>query len=180
MKINLGGGFKRIEGFLNVDADPLTKPDTVVNIETDKWPYSDNTVDEVRAHHILEHIGDGFFHVMQELYRVCKDGAIIDIAVPHHRSEVWYGDVTHRRFITIDNLRQFSKKENAWHVNQWHSSSGFGVRYNVDFEIIEYEFIPNENWRTRFATMTPAEITEVSTNFINVYYETRIKLLTVK
>ena len=37
MKLNIGGGLKRFDGFLNVDADPLTKPDYLVNLETEKW-----------------------------------------------------------------------------------------------------------------------------------------------
>ena len=36
MKINLGSGYKRIDGFLNIDDDPLVKPDYLLNVETDK------------------------------------------------------------------------------------------------------------------------------------------------
>jgi hypothetical protein len=39
MKINLGSGFKRIEGFVNVDDDPLVEPDYIVNVEKDKLPF---------------------------------------------------------------------------------------------------------------------------------------------
>ena len=112
MKINIGGGFKRYEGFLNLDADPLTSPDYLVKLGVDTLPFEDNSVDEVRAYHILEHIGEGFFQLMKEIYRVCKDTAIIDIQVPHHRSEIFYGDPSHVRFVTIDNMRLFSKRYN--------------------------------------------------------------------
>lgn len=180
LKINIGGGYKRYDGFLNIDSDPLTNPDYSVNLETEQLPFEDSSVDEVKAYHILEHIGDGFFHLMKELYRVCADGAIVDIHVPHHRSEGWFGDTTHRRFITVECLRQFSKKHNEWHVGQWNSSSGFGTKLNVDFEIIEFEFVPQGKWGQRFITMTEEEIQEVSANFNNVYSETKIKLQVVK
>lgn len=180
MKINLGGGYKRYEGFLNVDIDPLTNPDILINVETGDFPIPDNSVDEVRAYHILEHVGEGFFHLMQELYRVCKDGAIIDIQVPHHRSEVMYGDPSHVRFITTESLRQFSKARNKWHINQWNSSSGFGLRYDVDFELIEYEFVVNSVWKERFKNMSEEEIMEVSRNFNNVYDEMHCKLQVIK
>lgn len=36
MKINIGGGLKRFEGFVNVDADPNTKPEYLHNLEKDK------------------------------------------------------------------------------------------------------------------------------------------------
>lgn len=180
MKINIGGGFKRYNGFLNLDADPLTSPDFLVKLGVDMLPFDDNSVDEVRAYHILEHIGDGFFQLMKEIYRVCKDTAIIDIQVPHHRSEVFYGDPSHVRFVTIDNMRLFSKKYNQWHIEQWNSSSGFGLPLDVDFEIIEYDFVVDERWKPRFAKMSQDEITEVSSNFNNVYSETHIKLMVMK
>jgi predicted SAM-dependent methyltransferase len=180
LKINIGGGYKRYEGFLNLDHDPMSSPDYIVDLEHDKLPFEDSTIDEVKAYHILEHIGDGFFHLLQELYRVCCDQAIIDIQVPHHRSEVWYGDPTHVRFITVDNMRLFDKKYNDWHIIQWNSSSGFGNKLNVDFEIFEYNFIPNEDWKMRFKEMTQEQVMEVSKNFNNVYYETHIKLMVRK
>lgn len=180
MKINLGGGYKRYDGFHNVDIDPLTKPDILVDLETGNIPIPDNSVDEVRAYHVLEHIGEGFFKLMQELYRICSDGAIIDIQVPHHRSETQYGDPSHVRFVTIESLRQFSKKRNVWHVNQWNSSSGFGTKLNVDFELVEYDMIVNNRWLERFKTMTEDEIMEVSSNFNNVYDELHCKLQVVK
>jgi ubiquinone/menaquinone biosynthesis C-methylase UbiE len=180
MKINLGGGYKRYDGFLNVDNDPLTKPDILVNLETGTIPIDDNSVEEVRAYHILEHIGEGFFKLMQELYRVCKDGAIIDIHVPHHRSETFYGDPSHVRFITLESLRQFSKKFNQWHIDTWNSSSGFGIKLDVDFEIIEYEMTVNQRWEQRFKDMSQQEIEEVSANFNNVYDEFWVKLQVIK
>jgi len=41
MKINIGGGLKRFEGFVNVDADPNTKPEYLHNLETEKLPFEE-------------------------------------------------------------------------------------------------------------------------------------------
>lgn len=179
-KINLGSGYTKYPDFLNADIDPLTNPDILINFETGVFPLEDNTVDEIKAYHVLEHIGEGFFKLMQEMYRVCKDGAIIDIQVPHHRSEVMFGDPSHVRFITTESLRQFSKTRNEWHIKQWNSSSGFGIKCDVDFELIEYDFVINSRWKERFKTMSQDEIMEVSSNFNNVYDEMHCKLLVVK
>ena len=142
IKINIGGGLKRYEGFVNLDIDPLCNPDHLCNISKDPLPFQDNSVSEVKAHHILEHIGgDGFFHLIKELYRVCEDGAIIDIEVPHHRHDEFFGDPTHCRFFTIETFRLFSKKYNLWHIDHFGSSTGFGLKCNVDFEIVEYEHV---------------------------------------
>lgn len=140
MKINLGSGYKRIDGFLNVDDDPLVNPDFLVNIEHDKLPFEDNTVEEIRAHHILEHIGDGFIPLMQEIYRVCKHGAILDIVVPHHFHDNFYSDPTHKRPITVGGMYMFCQKTNKEHIEAYGSSSGMGLKYNVNFEMVWYDF----------------------------------------
>ena len=100
MKLNLGSGLKRIDGFLNVDYDERSNPDFIVDLEKGILPFEDNSVDGIVAHHILEHIGEGFLTLMKEIYRVSKDGTIIDIEVPHHRHENFFGDPTHKRPIT--------------------------------------------------------------------------------
>lgn len=141
-KINIGGGLKRFEGFVNLDMDPLCEPDYLCNISKDPLPFPDNSVTAVTAHHILEHIGgDGFFHLIKELYRVCEDGAIIDIEVPHHRHDEMFGDPTHCRYFTVDTFRLFSKKYNQWHIEHFGSSTGFGLKCEVDFEVIEYNHV---------------------------------------
>ena len=180
-KINLGSGLKRYEGFLNIDHDPAVNPDYVVNIDKDvKLPFEDCTVDEVKAYHLFEHLSDGFFPLMQELYRVAENGCILDIQVPHHRSEIWYGDPTHCRFITIDNMRLFNKSYNDWHMAQWNSSTGFGNKLNVNWVMIEFNFIVDGYWAPKFQTMTQEQIDDVSRNFNNVYGETHIKMMAVK
>jgi len=180
MKISIGSGYKKFKGFVNVDNNPQCEPDHVVDLEKDKLPFDDSSVDEIKAHHILEHIGDGFFHLMQEMYRVCKDGAIIDIQVPHHRHEVFFGDVTHIRPITVESLRQFGKANNLYRQEQWNDGSLFALQYGVDFEIVQFTFKPDDIWKGRFADMTIDDIDEVSRNFNNVYTETWIILAAVK
>jgi len=133
MKLNIGSGYVKIPGFLNVDHDPLVKPDFLVNLEDLHLPIADSSVDEIYAHHIFEHIGAGFLPMMQELYRVCKHDAVLDIKFPHHRSEIWFGDPTHVRKLTVDQLTMFSKKVNLEHIAKFGSSSGFGLFLNDMF-----------------------------------------------
>jgi len=179
MKINIGSGLKRYEGFLNLDHDAAVNPDILLELGS-KIPLEDSSVSEIKAYHVLEHISDGFFPMMVELYRIAKNGCILDIQVPHHRSEIWYGDPTHCRFITVDNMRLFNKNYNDWHIQQWGSSTGFGNKLNVNWQIIEFNLIPSDEWGARFNSMKPEDIEEVSRNFNNVYNETHIKMVAVK
>lgn len=180
MKINIGGGYKKYEGFVNLDCDPLTQPDYIINLEKDYLPFSDNSVDEVKAYHILEHIGEGFFHLMKELYRVCKDGAIIDIEVPHHRHENFYGDPSHVRPITVEMLKQFSKKYNQWHIDTYGSSSGFGLRLDVDFEILEFDYVIDVDYLEMAKAGEYQKIQMLAKQINNVFQDTKIKLGVVK
>lgn len=74
IKLNLGCGTDIKIGFENVDIKDF-------DIDSGVFPYEDNSVGFVWAHHILEHMTD-LIRVMKEIYRVCIDGAQIDIVVP--------------------------------------------------------------------------------------------------
>jgi SAM-dependent methyltransferase len=192
MKVNLGSGYKRIDGFVNVDDDPLVSPDYVVNLEKDKLPFPDNSVDEIIAHHILEHIGEGFIPLMQEIYRVCKNDAIIDIIVPHHFHEMFISDPTHKRPITVDGMMLFSKKFNREHIAKHGSSSGMGLKFNVDFEITWYDYdydvfyesmIADYKYRRETGKTTKEEdflVTRLMREANNVAVHTKIKLKVIK
>jgi len=83
------------------------------NIEKDfPWPIEDNTYDKVVALHILEHISDGwvFIKIMNEIYRVSKNGAIFTGAAPHFPSSPnFYRDPTHCRMINEYTFDMFLK-----------------------------------------------------------------------
>lgn len=140
LKINLGAGYDKTEGFITLDDDPNTNPDYLIDLEKDRLPFEDSSVEEVKAHHVLEHIGEGFIPLMLEIYRVCKHGAVIDIAVPNHMHETFYGDPTHKRPITVNTFYLFSKKYNKNSIEQKLSNSTLGLRYNVDFEVVWYDY----------------------------------------
>lgn len=180
MKVNLGSGLKRIDGYVNVDSYAGCNPDYVVDLEKDNLPFEDDSVEAIHAHHILEHIGDNFLNLMKELYRVCKDGAIIDIEVPHHRHENFFGDPTHVRPITIEMLQKFSKKYNDWHIKTYNSFTGFGNLLNVDFEIIEHEYLIENDYLHLAKEGKYEEIAQYARRFNNVYTDLKVKLAVVK
>jgi predicted SAM-dependent methyltransferase len=143
LKLNIGSGFKRFDGFLNVDDDPGVNPDYCVTLDDPNLvlPFEDDSVDGVIAHHILEHIGTGYIRLMQELYRVCCHGALIDIRVPHHFHEIFINDPTHKRPITVEGMRLFSKRYMDESIRSMGSSNGMAYKYHVDFEIVKFDYV---------------------------------------
>jgi ubiquinone/menaquinone biosynthesis C-methylase UbiE len=107
MKINLGSGNKRIQGYTNFDILPLENVDMVCDLNKD-IPLDDNSVDEVYSSHCLEHIKDLIF-VMEEIYRVCKNGAVVEIICPYFKSSGAFKDPTHVNFITENTFYYFDK-----------------------------------------------------------------------
>lgn len=169
MKLNIGGGRTKYDGFLNCDYDINTNPDYVFNLETDVWPFEDNSVDEVIAHHIFEHFGEGYFHVLKELYRVCKDGAVLDIKVPHHRHDNFYHDPTHRRPITPYGLKLFDKQHNYYDES---SSSKLGILYDVNFQILTYSYTLDNR-----CVVFDEELQNKSVHELEVYTHTKVNVL---
>jgi SAM-dependent methyltransferase len=180
MKLNIGGGDVRLEGFVNLDYDELSKPDYVVDLEKDRFPFEDSTVETVVAHHVLEHFGEGYFHCLQEIYRVCKHGAIVDIRVPHHRHDSFASDPTHRRPITIVGLQLFSKKFNKHCREEGYASSRLGEFFNVDFEVLDYKYIPDDRCKVKFQAFTPEQLEDYANEHNNIISEVHVKLIVIK
>lgn len=134
MKINIGAGDKTYDGFLNCDHSDLFKPDFIFDLEKDVWPFEDNSIDEVIAYHVLEHLGDGYFHALKELYRVCSNNAIIRIKVPHYRHHAMMHDPTHKRCITEYGLLMLDQEFNKIDES---ATTKLGLQLNVNFKTLE-------------------------------------------
>ncbi len=180
MKINIGGGLTRPEGFVTIDIDVNANPDYVVDLEKDILPFEDNSVSEVRAFHVFEHIGSGYFHMLQELYRVCKHGAIIDIRVPHPRHEYFLNDPTHVRPITVEGLKMFSKKYNKHLSDTQGSITGLAYRFGVDFELVGFQLVPDSYYADIIKNSSEKELMRLSREVNNFFMEIYITLVVVK
>ena len=95
MKLNLGAGKTKMEGFLGVDSRDFGQ-DIVADLR-DTWKWEDDSVDEVHASHFIEHLtAPERIHFVNELYRVLKPGAKATVITPHWASNRAYGDLTHQ------------------------------------------------------------------------------------
>lgn len=83
VKLNLGCGLSYKKDWINVDFNREVKADIYCDL-TKKLPFKTNSVDEVLMDNVLEHIKeDKYFKFIDELYRICKNGATIKFYVPH-------------------------------------------------------------------------------------------------
>mgnify|MGYP001170916011 CR=1 FL=1 len=93
-KLHLGCGHKIKEGWINHDIADLPGVDLVHDLNQYPWPIDDNTIDEVFAKDVLEHLPN-LIRVMEEIYRITKPGAKVYIEVPYWNSWEAITDPTH-------------------------------------------------------------------------------------
>lgn len=94
MKLNIGCGNKKIDGYIGVDKYQCEAAEYICDIEKGTLPFEDNSVDGIMLDNVIEHFYD-VPEVIKELARVCKKGAIIEIITPHFSSLSSWIDPTH-------------------------------------------------------------------------------------
>ncbi|MDA0787341.1 MAG: hypothetical protein O3B37_13720 [Proteobacteria bacterium] len=181
MKLNLGCGFHKLDGFHNVDNFPNCAPDELVDLEVFPWPWADDSVDEVVMSHVLEHLGqqtDVYFAIIKELYRICRDGAEVRIAVPHPRHDDFLNDPTHVRAVTVEALAMFSKKACDEFVAKKAANTPLAHMLEVDFEMEDMKFTLEQPWlsKVQSGAMGDTELLLAIRQHNNVIKETTVRL----
>lgn len=151
IKLNIGCGFSKIPGYLNIDKEAGCEPDQVVDLEK-PWPFADSSVSEIRASHVLEHLGqetEVFLLIMKEMYRVCSSGAKILIQVPHHNHWTFHADPTHVRKILPETLKLFDQEENRKTIANGYANTPLGLYCKVDFVLESATPSFDEPWASR-------------------------------
>lgn len=79
MKLNLGCGGRKRDGWVNVDVDKSCNPDVLADAH--KLPFEDNSVEEIVGLSLLEHVQKPQ-EVINECHRVLEPRGIITMRVP--------------------------------------------------------------------------------------------------
>jgi SAM-dependent methyltransferase len=110
--LEVGCGRIKAPGAIGVDSNPdATAADVIADVNR-SLPFVDNSFDEVRAVHVVEHVSD-VMKTVAEMHRVCRPGGTIFLVTPHYTDFSSWCDPTHR-----------------WHLNSY--SFGFFGSTNRD------------------------------------------------
>ena len=95
MKLNLGCGQIKLDGYLNVDL--YGEPDLRCDLRVFPWPWADGEIEAIYSRGCYEHLPE-FNRSMRESWRVLRPGGTITIIVPHYDSplEPWPEQHLHR------------------------------------------------------------------------------------
>jgi SAM-dependent methyltransferase len=125
-KLHLGCGKHILEGYVNVDAAPISGVDLVHDLKKFPWPFQDGQFEEVIAVDVLEHLPDTI-RTMEELYRTTKPGGLVHIRVPYFNSWDASCDPTHVRFFNENSFDFFDPKTEVYHNRSYYSLARFQI-----------------------------------------------------
>ena len=94
-RLHLGCGNDVLPGWVNHDLAALPGVDVVHDLDSYPWPFEDDRFDEVRLHHVLEHLSEPV-RAIEELHRITRDGGAVEVRVPYWNSTDWATDPTHK------------------------------------------------------------------------------------
>jgi len=179
LRLNLGCGSSRMEGFLGVDL--YGEPDIRMDLEKFPWPWEDSSVDEIAMIHVLEHLGrdpNTFIGVIKELYRVCRNGALIHIAVPHPRHDNFLGDPTHVRPVTAQMMQLFDRALCEQFQRDGASNTPLAIYHNVDLRIRDLNLVLEAKYFEMLNQnkITQAELEDLVSTRNNVVSEIRLDM----
>ena len=104
IKIDLGCGANKKEGFIGIDIYNEKGVDIVLDLNNSKLPFEDNSVEEIYSSHFFEHV-DSVENTLSECVRVLKKGGKLRIIVPHYSNPYSY-HFTHKTYWSSYSLNQ--------------------------------------------------------------------------
>ncbi len=109
MWLDVGCGIDKIPGAIGVDKIALPNVDVVHDLDQVPWPFKDNTFDHIVCKHSLNHLSD-LIKAMEEIHRIAKPNAIVEILAPHYSSDNFNTDPTHKFHMGIRTMNYFCEE----------------------------------------------------------------------
>lgn len=130
LKLHLGCGGRRLEGYINIDLRKTTATDLVCNIR--KLPYPDNSVELIETYHVIEHLPrHDLPKALKEWFRVLVTGGVLIVECPDFDKAVKeYIEGNEERINNIFGLQRFPGDTHMFGYNfkrlkKLHEETGF-------------------------------------------------------
>jgi len=142
--LNIGCGYRKFVGGINVDGFPACKPDVLWDLNKTPYPWEDNSIDAIYAYHVFEHL-ENWWEAFSECARILKPGGQIEVRVPDPSSDTALVYRDHLQVIGLFSFDGVANRTGGRSLNSWAASQKILpvvlVRYaRVPFA--EYNWVP--------------------------------------
>lgn len=155
VKVELGCGYTKSEGYIGVDRFEMPGVDIVADLDQ-SIPLESDSVDMLLASNSLEHL-ENLSHTMSEIYRVCRDRAIVHILAPYHNTSLNQANIYHKQVFNEDTFRFFTDYPECLcidrdeyycpHAVLWGLAQSDNSESVTDFRLIHMEFFYYREYR---------------------------------
>lgn len=97
--LDIGCGSAKTPGAVGMDISANTDADIVHDLDVFPYPIEDGSFDQILLQDVIEHVREPI-RVFEELHRIARPGARIQLRTPHFSSVLAYGDPTHRHYFS--------------------------------------------------------------------------------
>jgi SAM-dependent methyltransferase len=104
----VGCGSAKTEGAVGLDISAQTQADIVHDLDVFPYPLEDASFDQILLQDVIEHLAEPI-RVFEELHRIARPGARIQLRTPHFSSVLAYGDPTHRHYFSTLAIRSLAE-----------------------------------------------------------------------
>jgi len=111
--LDVGCGVNKHPGSIGIDRNPNTRANVLCDLDRPHYPFRDDSFDEVRAVHVVEHVSD-VIRFMEELHRLARPGGRIHVVTPHYTDFSSFCDPTHRWHLNSFSFRYFGDKHGGF------------------------------------------------------------------
>lgn len=114
--LDIGCGSAKTPGAVGLDISADTAADIVHNLDELPYPIEDASFDQILMQDVIEHVREPI-KVLEELHRIARPGARIQLRTPHFSSILAYGDPTHRHYFSTIAIRSLAEPRFAHYTD---------------------------------------------------------------
>jgi SAM-dependent methyltransferase len=114
--LDIGCGSAKTPGAVGLDISADTDADIVHNLDELPYPIEDASFDQILMQDVIEHVREPI-KVLEELHRIARPGARIQLRTPHFSSILAYGDPTHRHYFSTIAIRSLAEPRFAHYTD---------------------------------------------------------------
>jgi len=134
--LDLGCKNEKMPDAIGVDIDKNSDADIIHDLNVYPYPFKENTIDQVYAKHIIEHLDDprGF---LKEIWRILKPQATVFIETPHFSNYVAYAEPQHKLYYSYFMFKELLKGIDLQVVKQ-------EITFYKTFRLVGIKFLANK------------------------------------